>query len=52
MFMVKKTKELAMNATRSGRWEYTGRQDFVIRVTIAVVMLYGFLLTASFLNLS
>ena len=46
------TKELAMNATRSGRGEYTARQDFAIRVTIAVVMLYGFLLSASFLNLS
>jgi hypothetical protein len=46
------TKELAMDATRSGRGEYAGRQDFVIRVTIAVVMLYGFLLTVSFLNLS
>jgi hypothetical protein len=46
------TKELAMNATRSGRGEYTARQDFVIRVTITVVMLYGFLLTVSFLNLS
>jgi hypothetical protein len=41
-----------MDATRSGRGEYTSRQDFVIRVTIAVVMLYGFILTVSLLNLS
>jgi hypothetical protein len=46
------TKELAMNATRSARGEYTARQDFAIRVTITVAMFYGFLLTASMLNLS
>jgi hypothetical protein len=43
-----------MNAKRSGRGEYTARQDFLIRVTIAVVMFYGFLVTVSLLptNLS
>jgi hypothetical protein len=46
------TKQLATNATRSGRGEYTGRQDFVIRVTIAVGMFYGFLVTVSLLPTS
>jgi hypothetical protein len=38
-----------MDATRSGRGEYTGRQELLIRVTIALVMIYGFLVTASLL---
>jgi hypothetical protein len=48
------TKELAMDANRSGHGEYTARQDFLIRVTIAVVLFYGFLVTVSLLptNLS
>jgi hypothetical protein len=41
-----------MNATRSGRGEYKARQDILIRVTIAIAMFYGFLLTVSMLNLS
>jgi hypothetical protein len=41
------TKELAMDANRSGRGEYTARQDFLIRVTIVVAMLYGFIVSVS-----
>ena len=41
------TKELAMDANRSGRGEYTVRQDFLIRVTIAVAMFYGFVVSVS-----
>jgi hypothetical protein len=41
------TKELAMDANSSGRGEYTARQDFLIRVTIVVAMLYGFIVSVS-----
>jgi hypothetical protein len=41
------TKELAMDANRSGRGEYTARQDFLVRVTIAVAMFYGFVVSVS-----
>jgi hypothetical protein len=41
------TKELAMDANRSGRREYTARQDFLVRVTIAVAMFYGFVVSVS-----
>jgi hypothetical protein len=43
------TKELAMEATRSGRGEYTGCEDFLIRLKIALGMFYGFLGTVSLL---
>jgi hypothetical protein len=41
------TKELAMDANRSGRGGYTARQDFLVRVTIAVAMFYGFVVSVS-----
>jgi hypothetical protein len=43
------TKEPAMDATRSGREEDTGRQDFLIRGAIALAMFCGFLVTVSLL---
>ena len=36
-----------MDANRSGRGGYTARQDFFIRVTIAVAMFYGFVVSVS-----
>ena len=46
-FDSRETKEPAMDANRSGRGEYTARQDFLIRVTIVVAMFYGFVVSVS-----
>jgi hypothetical protein len=32
-----------MNVTRSGRGEDRGRQDFLVRIAIALAMFFGFL---------
>jgi hypothetical protein len=38
-----------MDTTRSSRAEHTAGHDFLIRLAIALVMLYGFLVTVSLL---
>jgi hypothetical protein len=43
----RETKELAMDATRSG--EHGGHQDLLIRAAIVLALFYGFLVTVSLL---
>jgi hypothetical protein len=38
-----------MGTTRPGRGEHPAGHDFLVRLTIALVMLYGFLVTVSLL---
>jgi hypothetical protein len=44
------SREAAMAQHAPGREEYTWRQDFLIRITIELVMFYGFLVRVSLLS--